>query len=124
MKTIDIVEHEGLVHLTVTVPRYQKNNPKAKNGTNEKIKLDLPAVRNLIRKMPSHTENTLLILNGRCVEGATLDNRDSSTCSVTWVFQKVAPYEPPAATPPTKPKKTTTRRRRSRKTTKKTETEV
>jgi hypothetical protein len=137
MKTIEIYEYGDLINVTITVPRYQTN--KSKNGINEKIKLDLPAVRNILRDRYAALEI------GICVKNNTLDNRAAETCSATWTFKKpprssirvpreapeapATPAEAPAYTDPEakpeppKPKKTT-RRRSSRKTTKKTETEV
>ena len=150
MKTIDIYERGNLVYVTVTAPRYQTN--KSKNGINEKIKLDLPAVRNILRdklvpfapteyhSAPIESDLIIAVLYGTCVKNNTLDNRAAETCSATWTFKKpqhmrdttsppsmiaeVPVYTSPEAKPePPKPKKTT-RRRRTRKTTKKTETEV
>ena len=150
MKTIEIYEYGDLINVTITVPRYQTN--KSKNGINEKIKLDLPAVQNILKDQlvpsapteyhstPIESDLIIAALYATCVKNNTLDNRVSETCSATWIFRKEpGPPEPPEAPAtieeapaytapeakpePPKPKKTT-RRRRTRKTTKKTETEV
>ena len=150
MKTIEICEYGDLINVTITVPRYQTN--KSKNGINEKIKLDLPAVRNILRDKlvpdalteyhgtPIESDLIIAALYGTCVKNNTLDNRAGETCSATWIFRKEPdPPDPPEAPTtieeapvhtvpeakpaPPKPKKTT-RRKRTRKTTKKTETEV
>ena len=102
---IDTREEDGLLIVTVTVPRYNKNNPDTAE-TNRKIKIGTSDLR---RKFPQ-------VANLSLKEGNTLDNRSAS--SATWVFR--LPTPPPA---PEKPK-TKPRRRRARKTTKKTETEV
>lgn len=131
MKKLDIHEHDNLVYVTITVPRYQKG--KTENGTNEKIKIDLPALQEMIANMSPPPDKIISIITGRCVKNNTLDNRSPETCSATWVFKNLTPdapaaevpvYTPPEAKPkPPKPK-TTTRRKRTRKTTKKTDTEV
>jgi hypothetical protein len=102
---IETKRENGLLLVTVTVPRYDKSSPD-ENETNTVIKI---GSSDLKRKFPQFAK---LVLK----EGKTLDNRVDTTA--TWVFY--SPEPPPL---PAKPK-TTTRRKRTRKTTKKTETEV
>ena len=109
---IDTREEGGLLIVTVTVPRYNKNTPDTAE-TNRKIKIGTSDLR---RKFPQ-------VANLSLKEGNTLDNRSAG--SATWVF-RLPPRLPTAeaSTPVPEKPKTKPRRRRTRKTTKKTETEV
>jgi len=100
VKTIEIYEYGDLINVTITVPRYQTN--KSKNGINEKIKLDLPAVQNILKDQlvpsapteyhstPIESDLIIAALYGTCVKNNTLDNRAGETCSATWIFKKTS----------------------------------
>ena len=115
---IDTREQDGLLFVTVTVPRYNKNNPDTAE-TNRKIKIGTSDLR---RKFPQVAKLSIK-------EGNTLDNRSAD--SATWVFRvslqaetQLDDREPPPAPEKPKPIKKTTTRRRKKKITKKTDTEV
>jgi len=115
---IETREENGLLYVTLTVPRYNKNNPDSAE-TNRKIKIGTSDLR---RKFPQ-------VANLSIKEGNTLDNR--SAASATWVFRvpkqdetRLDDREPPPAPEKPKPIKKTTTRRHKKKITKKTDTEV
>tara|TARA_R100000030_G_scaffold90914_1_gene75790 strand:- start:162 stop:485 length:324 start_codon:yes stop_codon:yes gene_type:complete len=105
---IDRRKEDGLLLVTVTVPKYNRNNP-GPNETSETIKI---GYSRLVRNNPDLKQLKL-------IDNNTLDNRIQT--QATWVFElaKPEPVKPVSEKP-----KTTTRRRKTRKTIKKTETEV
>ena len=109
---IETKKENGLLLVTVTVPKYNESNP-GPNETSEAIKI---GYSRLVRKNPNLKQLKL-------IDNNTLDNRVQTTA--TWVFRfpnwdaDGLPIVPEPEKPKTKP-----RRRRTRKTTKKTETEV